>query len=285
LPRCAAPQAIVEALASLRYTPARPALVECLRHDDKQVRSAALMALIRLGDEGVLHPHYLTAQKEAWPRECLALAGDESAATVFERLLADGRADADVVLWLGLLGQGSSLQSLYDAMKQPELADAAALALHWMTGADLYEDVFVEAEFSEEEMTDVELKAWKEKGQAPRRDDGTPFGETVRKLSTDTEVWKQWFAGNAQRFEDGRRYRAGEVWTPGVLLAQIEAERSDYRLRAFCAKELVVRCGCPVELDVDAPVDWQICLLRYTNAWVSHVQPAACGIGDHVQGA
>lgn len=287
MPAAAHLRPVIDALGLLRFTDARVALLDCLQHGDSTVRAAALCALTRLGDEDVLRSHYLVAHKEAWPHESLALGGDWSAVHVFEQLIAAGKADPQAVLCLGLLGQGSSLQALCDALTQPSLADAAALALYWMTGANLFEDVFVPAPIVEEEMSDTELRAWKEFQQVPSREDGTPFGETIRKVSNDRTIWNRWFAENAARFDNTLRYRGGDAHAPGPLLRHLEDERTDERLRIFTAHELSMRYGCEVNFDIDMPVSRQLTALRDIRAWVDsnavHFTPGRWYFGARTQ--
>jgi uncharacterized protein (TIGR02270 family) len=283
----ASARVILQALGQLKVAPSRTVCRQYLQHQAEAVQEAALGALLRLGDEEALRAHYLIAQKTSWPHQALALGGDASASRVFEQILASGRADPPAVLALGLLGSTTALQPLYDALKQAELAESAALALHWLTGAHLFEDVFIEAPVVEEELSDAELEAWRSEKRPPMREDGTPFGETVRRLCVDKNVWRQWLSDNVPHMDPSLRYRKGQPYSVESLLSNMEEGLAGETLRAFAARELAIRYGCDIAFDTRMPVTKQVQAMREMRAWACNAaasfQPGGWYFGGHRQ--
>lgn len=249
---------IVEALGRLRETSAQAALQAALRDADAAVRNAAALALWRMG-KGL-------PDMAAKPLTC-ALAGGPAMAEALRQRLEAGQAGPEEVLALGVLGYPPAWPALYQALSQPALAEAAATALQWGTGAALQADVFVPEEVDEQALFKHELQAWQQYKQAPKRLDGQPFGEVVSKPVTDPAAWQQWFAANTGRFDSRLRYRDGQPCSPEALVASLQSPRGDARLRRCAALELDIRYGCPVPFEVDMDVQQQIAALRAMDAW------------------
>jgi hypothetical protein len=247
-------------------------LFACLerRDDPAHARSAAaLRALLVLGQRDVLNTCYLTAQTTTWPHLALGIGGPRSASTLLSEQVEAGRGSPDTVLALGLLGDVSTVRCLCRCLTDDGLADAAALALYWICGAPLYEDRFVAEPVVEAELLERELDAWRQRGEAPRRADGQPFGSMIRRLSREPERWDQWLNENAQRFDPGLRYRRGEPYSAAALLRCLLDETTPNALRALTYEELQVRYRCPVAFEADWRVSAQLRALRSLGAWVA----------------
>lgn len=260
---------IVEALGRIKVIDAQAALRACLQHADTSIRYAALLAILRIGNKDFLQPYYACADKETWACVALGLGGGRSAGSVLLEIANSGKANSDCLLALGLLGDPAALQTLYDCLKKPELADSAALALSWITGANLFEEVLMPEEVKEEELFESELEAWLERKEPPKRADGSAFGENVMKRTTNNAVWKGWFADNASKFDLNLRYRSGNPYAPASLLENLSNRRSDPQLRKLAAEELVIRYGCDVPFEVDMPVAQQLRALQDVEEWVN----------------
>lgn len=256
---------IVEALGRLREASAVPLLLGALSHEDKALRDAAAVALWRMGRG--------RPDMSAKPISC-ALAGGPAMAQALHPRVEAGQARPDEVLALGLLGYVPSWPVLYRALSHAPLAESAATALQWSTGAALLADVFVAEEVDEQALFKHELQAWQQYKQAPRRADGQPFGETVHQPVTDPVAWQQWFAANAGRFDSRLRYRAGQPYSPAVLVADLKSPQGDMRLRRCTALELEIRYGCHVPFEVDMEVQQQVAALRAMEAWSQDVGEA-----------
>lgn len=259
----------IDALGRLRFREAQGVLSGYLVHADPLLRSAAMLALLRIGAAESLPPAHLAAQQECWPHTALALGGGRSAATVLLQALQSGKARSDCLIALGLLGDPGTLRAIYDSLEVPELAEGAAQALQWVTGASSDEEVFVPEEVDESVLFKKELQVWKQYKEAPKRLDGQPFGEVRKMLPVKKEVWKRWFADNSTRFDPGLRYRSGQPYSPAVLLSDLVAEDSSTALRRFAALELEIRYGCEVPFEVDMPVARQFDALQKIADWVN----------------
>ena len=266
--RAGGSRAVVRALGRLRSRAAEPVLRQCLVGDDPSIRAEALVSLLRIGLDEPLRSHYLVSQVESWPRIALGLGGDVSALHALMQPLASGQMDVNAVHAIGLLGVAGSLRYLCELLGEPALADAAAQALNWICGADLYEDVFVEETVDEDELFPRELKAWRQYREAPRAADGKPFGESRRKLSIDPIRWTHWFNDNGARFDLNSRYRSGLPYSPERLMQTLGLAGTDARLRRLSAHELVIRYGCDVPFEIDMPVTHQVAAIARIADWV-----------------
>jgi HEAT repeat protein len=262
------PMALIDALGRIRATSAADELKRVLSTSNPLLQSAALIALLRIGRIESLHAHYLVAQKESWPRITMGIAGDVSAAHALAQPLSSGQVDENSIFALGLLGVPSTLRDLHEYLEDPVLAPCAARAMNWICGADLFEDAFVAAPISEDELFPREIKAWRQYREVPLAADGKPFGLTERKLSVDSAVWHNWFASNISKFERQLRYRSGKPYAPIVLFENMAHPQGDGLLRKYAAEELAIRYGCDIPFETDMPVTQQVRALRAIRRWV-----------------
>lgn len=260
-----------ETIWALSRSPARasaPFLESCCQHDDPVVRASALRALLCMGDRRLLRGAHLTAQTADWPRLALGLGGDRSAATVLRHQAEAGGATKDTLLALGLLGDLSAVRILYEYLPHEELGETAALALHTITGAALYDQEFVPEPIDPRELLETELAAWRERGEVPRRIDGRPFGHVLQRLTRDPARWEDWLRANMPRFDARLRYRRGQPCSPAVLLQCLLDESSPRPMRQLAYEELVIRYGCVVPFESDWRVADQRSALRAIADWV-----------------
>ena len=267
----------IEALGRLRAREAKAVLTGHLRGGgDAGLQASALLALLRSGAADALVTAHATSQQECGLHTVLALGAGRSAAAVLVQALRDAAASeqpwpasAQTVLALGLLGDPSTLRELYDCLETPALAEAAAQALQWITGALPDAEAFVPEPVDESLLIGKELNAWRQYKEAPNRLDGRPFGEFKRVAPLTKAAWKRWFAQHATRFDVNLRYRRGRPYAPATLLADLRAPLSGATLRRFAALELEIRYGCDVPFEVDMPVARQVDALHKISAWVA----------------
>jgi len=169
---------------------------------------------------------------------------------------------------LGLLGDLSAVPALCKSLASESLAEAGALALYWITGAPLYEDVFIPEAIDERELFEAELAAWRERGEVPRRADGQPYGSTVRRIIRDSSTWNRWLTEHSAELHQNVRYRNGQPFGPKVLLECLMEATAQPRLRQLAYEELVIRYDCRVPFDVDLRVADQIVALRAIRQWI-----------------
>ena len=176
----------------------------------------------------------------------------------------------------GQLGDLSAVRALTSLLPDEALAAEAALALHLITGGEPRETVLEPEAVDEELLTEAELRRWREKGEAPRRADGQPFGDRVDRLSQDPAVWGQWLVDHGSRFQAGLRYRLGLPCTADALLRSLAAASVPAPTRPALADELVVRHGLARRWQPTLPVAWQWRLMRET-APEARARPVAPG--------
>lgn len=245
-----------------------PGLLRCLQHENDAIRGAALLALLRLGAPEPLAACLLVAREQAWPHLALGLGGSRQASEVLGEAARSSGATPDTVLALGLLGNLHSLRMLHECLARPGLSESAALALQLITGAPLYEEVFVPDDVLEDELFEHERTAWSEHGRAPTHDDGRPFGTIVRTLTCSPERWGAWISSHAGDFDAAYRYRNGQRYSPSVLLATLSDDSAPHRMRQLAADELVIRYGCDVPFEADLAVPRQVALLLEIAQWI-----------------
>jgi uncharacterized protein (TIGR02270 family) len=256
---------IVWALGRIAHQPAGGLLLDYLRTEDEPVRSAAALALARIGEPSAVDECLDQVRTKTWARLPLALAGGRRIVPLLAELAGiDG--DPDCVMALGLLGDPVSIPVLIPKLADPRTAASAASALQCVTGAGLYETVFVPDELAEDELLDSDREQLSD-GKIPGRSDGKPFGSTVTRLSRNAEDWNGWWHANSTRFTPGVRYRNGGPLSPARLIDLLTSENTPHLLRKYCSEELVTRYGKDFGVEIDMPAARQIALLSEASAW------------------
>ena len=245
-----------------------PVLLKNRDDTDPLLRAEAYLGLLRCGRRDLLRECLAAAAREEWPQIVLALGGDRAAVAVLRRRLEGGEATPTTLLALGLLGDFTTVRSLTKVLASEELGGPAAWALHWITGAPLFEKAFVAEPVDEAALFDHELRAWRERREPPRRADGQPFGTTVRSPVRDGEVWNSWLAENAARFNADYRYRRGQYYSARSLVLCLLDESVPNSLRQLAYEELSIRFGCDVTFESDMRVKAQHAALRALVDWL-----------------
>lgn len=249
----------------------------CLDKPDADVRAAAWQAALRMRDGDAILRTRTPNQQEGLPALAMGLAADRQATlALVERLTQEGVME-DAIMALGLLGDLGAVRPLMRCLGIGDRAEHAAMALHVITGAPLYEEVFVPDEPAEDELLEQEKLDYRAGGQLPKRGDGKTFGSTVRRLSQEPGQWEAWLGANASRFAAGVRYRMGHPLDPGVLLSCLAAPAYPKPYRAVLADELAVRYRIDLPFDVDMLVSQQSWLVQQASAqlptWATSFRP------------
>ena len=261
---------IIQALARLPLSETSLKLLEaCMKHPSDAVKAAALRGLLGHGRRRPLQALYLVAQTEPWPQIALGLAGDRNAATLLRELLIAKRATLDTFDALAVLGDLSAVRSLCESLADEVLAAFAVQALYWITGAPLFEDVFVPETVDETTLFPKELTAWRESGERPKGVDDRPFGTTGCRLSRDPIVWTQWLNAHAGNFNAQFRYRRGQLYSARAVFECLCDPWTPHRLRRLAYDELLGRFGCPVSFEADWPVVQQRAALSAIERWLA----------------
>ena len=245
---------VLRALGRIGGERSRGVLATHLRSENVDVAEAACRALIRLGDYQAVRHGLLVAQLRPWPIVLLGLAGDHTAVNVLTDLAKSDKVTDDVLIALAMLGDLRSVTPIFNCLTNPERAMAAATALQTITGAALYEEVFVPDEIDPDELFEEERKKYEQTGEVPRRPDGQPFGSNVTQISLNPQTWRAWLTEHKAQFDPNLRYRHGKPCSPGALLESLLDEHTPNRVRALVCEELAIRYGAHVGLEVDMPV-------------------------------
>ncbi len=256
---------VVWGLGRVPTEPSRGPLLDYMSSEEEPVRSAAAIALLRMGERKAVDYCIAQAESHSWPILPLGLAGGHNTlALITELVMKNG--SADCITALGLLGDPVSVPLLISQLVEPETAAPAATALQCVTGAGLYETVFVPDEVEEDELFEPEREKLKQ-GIKPTRGDGRPFGSNVTRISQNPEDWNEWWTANQMRFTPSVSYRNGGPASPVRLVEMLTADKTPHELRSCCLEELVTRYGKDVGIEIDTPVSRQIASLAEAFAW------------------
>lgn len=255
------------ALGRIGSGSARAPLGVLMQSDDEVLAAAACRALIRLGDYDAIRHGLLVAQAKPWPILSLGIGGNHTAINVLTDIVKGERGSDDALIALGMLGELKSVNTIFNCLTNPEHAMAAATALQIITGAVLYEEVFVPDEIDLDELFDEERERYEQTGEMPKRGDGQPFGENVMQISVNPETWRAWLTEHKSEFDPKLRYRHGKPCSPSTLVESLAAEHTPNRVRALICDELVVRYQAPVRLEIDMPVREQLQHLAELAQW------------------
>lgn len=256
---------LVWALGRVGDDQAKEALLNCLKSQEEPISSAAALALLRLGEPRALDHCLREGRSKSWPILPLGMGGGHGALELLTDL-AGKAGSGDCLTALALLGDPASVPLFLPKLEDPEAAEPAAMALECLTGANLYETVFIPDEIDEAELSDSEREQLKQ-GKPLDRGDGRPFGSTITRISQNPEQWQSWWRENGSRFYAGVRYRAGGPVSPARLIDMLSAPNTPHQLRLYCCEELVTRYAKDFGLETDAPVTRQNGLLSEANAW------------------
>ncbi len=254
------------ALGRLREPNARTALFERLQHDNEAVRSVAALALLRLGETQTSNYCLQFARSQNWPLLPLGLSGGRSVAPFLLDIANAGKPSADCLIALGLLGELSAIETLLGHLNNAELAETAARALHLITGAELYEEVFIPEEIDEDALFEEELEKLK-RGE-PLHPPGEEPGATITRLSQKPEAWRKWWSANKSRYDARIRYRNGKPYSPACLLENLESEKSPRLVRQLAYEELIIRYGIDFPFETDMLVAQQKQALAKCAEWI-----------------
>lgn len=260
---------LIWTLGRLRDSQTRAPLFRTfLQQESSEIQSAAALALLRIGEPATIKYCAGIADAQPWALVPLALGGNRSHIGVLMKWAASETVNPTCLLALGLLGEIAAVDPLLYHLGNEALAEEAAMAMHMITGAELFEDVFIPEENDEDDLFENELDAAGEAPEAKMADDGAR-GTTITRLSQQPDVWMKWWGENKPWFMPGVRYRLGKPYSPEGLLHTLAAERSPHALRQLAAEELVIRYGCNVPLEVDAFVAAQLTSLAGVKQWLS----------------
>jgi len=258
---------IIWAIGRVREQYARTLLFnKYLKHEDKSVCSATALALLRIGDPQTLDHCLHSVHSGNWPLLPLGLGGNRSTAAVLIESATNNKASADCLIALGLLGDIPAVDTLLSNLGNTDLAKSAAMAFNLITGAGIYEDVFIPEEIDEDELFEEELEKLK-RGESlypPGEEPGT----TITRISQKPEDWQKWWAENKSHFNPAIRYRNGKPYSPACLLENLQSEKSLRIVRQMAYEEFVIRYGIDFPFETDMLVSQQKQAIAKYSEWI-----------------
>jgi uncharacterized protein (TIGR02270 family) len=263
-----ASSAILWALGRLRCQEARPLLLaNHLKQQDELLCLPAAMALLRMGEPSVLNHCLQNANSQNWLIPLIGLSGNRASVPFLLKEASQDKVAPETVLALGLLGDMSAVERFLALLADPKLAESSSRALNLITGAEIYEAVFVPEEIDKDELFEEDRENFKQ-GQVPTRADGKPYGITITRLSQKPDDWNQWWSKNKSRFKPNIRYRNGKPYSPACLLDNLESEKSPRKIRQLAYEELVIRYSVDFYFETDMWVVQQKRTIAKYAEWI-----------------
>ena len=261
----------VWSLGRIHYPGARPILYDTfLQHEAEEVRAVAAVALLRIGEPAALQYCAGVARSQPWALRPIGLGGNRSHVKILMDIAASEAVSPECMIALGLLGEASAVEPLLYHLGDERLSEAASLGLYLITGAPLFEEVFIPEAVDEDDLFDDEREGMEGGDIDPSQDD-EPRGTTHSRVTQQAEAWQAWWRDNQARYERGVRYRNGGPYGPESLLANLTSEQSPWIVRQLAAEELVIRYGCDLPFETDMFVARQMEVLTGIRAWLDGV--------------
>ncbi len=259
---------VLWSLGRLRDSSARPLLYKTyLQHEAEDIQAAAALALLRIGEPAAIRYSSDVARRRPWALLPVGLSGGRAHLGLLMDVAASEAVSSECMLALGLLGEISAVEPLLYHLSDESMAADAAVAMYLITGAELFEEVFVPEAIDEDELFEDEL----ERLQSQENEVAELVqqrGTTITRLSQDPETWREWWRTNKARFKSGMRYRIGRPYGPDVLLQNLTSEQSPRLVRRLAAEELVTRYGCDVAFESDMFVARQMQAFAGIESWL-----------------
>lgn len=240
-----APAVWLWALGQIGEAPARGVLLPFLEDADPDVARAAALALCRTEDDQVAQWLAAQATNQLWAPVVLAFLGGPHAALLLAKHIETG--DASAALAAGLLGDGALLPVLIGACAAPQLAPAAAQALHLMTGLAPMEAI-ESPPGDDGELTETDAPGWR--------------------LARSADRWREAIHSAGLRLPAAMRHRGGVPATPLESVIALRSPHLRQEARAFIIDELFVRYGLGVHLRADQHAARQLRVLEKLESFL-----------------
>ncbi len=233
------------------------------------VKQELCMALLRLQEkEGVLIP-LDNRELQPWVYQAMGLCGGEAHASYLNQISLTGGVCKESLLAIGFLGYASSVDILISHLNGGPCSEAASLALHLITGAELYEDVFVPDPINENALFPHELE--KLRNGEPLYPPGKEPGCTIHRISQNPLSWKAWWLVHLAGFAIQTRYRLGTPCHPYSVLKTLESEKIPPFIRRLAYEEFVIRYKKDIYFDIEQPVFQQQAALNRCRKWIENI--------------
>lgn len=262
---------IIRTLGCLRVKQARDYL-SFLNVNDQEpdfIKQELCMALLRLRKEGAVPVPADRRSVAPWVYQAMGLSGGASHVSYLKEISQSDAVCDESLLALGFLGDASSVDILmsYLIIDGP-YSETSSLALNLITGADLYEDVFIPDPVNEDTLFPDELEKFR-RGE-PIYPPGREPGDTINRLSQNPMVWKAWWQTHAFGFDSEVTYRHGTPYAPSGILKTLASEKSPALIRQLAYEEFVIRYDQDFCFDVTLPVSDQRNILHIIKKWIGN---------------
>ena len=254
----------IKSMGRVKAQNARYELLGLLKDNRQNFCSASALSLLRLGVNPINDIPVASDDAAFCKIMAVSLAGGIGYVPMLLDWLERSENSVDQAFALGVLGDCQAVAPLIRVLYRQIESETVALALNLITGADLYEDVFVPEEIDEDELFEEEIEKIK-KGE-PIYPPGEAPGMTISQLTQNPETWEIWWRAHQTRFKAGVRYRNGKPYHPRCLLDNLRSERSPVLVRQIAYEELVVRYGIDVPFETDMLVRDQLHALEQMEA-------------------
>ncbi|MCP4349980.1 MAG: hypothetical protein GY795_31245 [Desulfobacterales bacterium] len=252
------------AIGRIREKNAISVLLNHIHDKNDTICANAALALLRIGEAQTINDCMRYTQTHNWPHLLLGLGGGASSIKVLLQIASSGNATPDSIMALGLLGDITIIDTLLPNLNNPELTETTAMALNLITGAEIYEDVFIPEEIDEDELFEEEIEKLK-RGESlypPGEEPGT----AITRVSQNPQDWQKWWTENKSRFNPTIRYRNGKPYSPACLLENLESEKSPRIIRQLAYEELVIR------YDIDFPFETDMFVAQQKQAIAKYAE-------------
>lgn len=263
LPTTTVPDTLCWTLGRLRYREAA-GIVESLArdHDDSSIRAQGLLALLRIGTREGLHLCRSLARGLPEAKLFMGICGARQDALDLARGMHGPEINSNEILALGFLGDVSAVRTLYGLLDGDQ-APHAAVGLYLITGADLFEDIFIPDAVDPDELFDDE------KNDEGGPSQGRSTGITLRKLCDRKEEWNRWWKANGERFIAGTRYRLGRPCSPATVLETLASTEVPGPVRQLAYEEMVVRYRLDAHFEIDMTARRQMEAVTRYRSWIA----------------
>ncbi|RJQ70914.1 MAG: hypothetical protein C4519_20115 [Desulfobacteraceae bacterium] len=250
---------VIHAIGRLGEKRAQDLLLTLLKDAEGKIAYEISLALLRMGHLNILGNLLKTAREKEWPFILIGIAGNKEHVPILHDLYYKRVKSPNLLLCLGFLGDMSSIPILVDSLLDEQSGNIAAISLNLITGADLYEEVFIPEEIDEDTLFEDEVEKVK-KGE-PLNENSEPHGARVIQLSRNPDAWQKWWQDNSKRFDPSLCYRNGKPFSKASIIENLLSENSPHVVRKLAHEEWVIKSGNNLPFETDLPVSMQRKLL------------------------
>ncbi|MCP3922870.1 MAG: hypothetical protein GY714_09820 [Desulfobacterales bacterium] len=228
--------------------------MDYLTSEDLEVYRETAISILRLKNETLTRELYKDLHTKNWAVIPKALTGSEEFESEILNQFKDEQTEG-TVLALALTGKVKYFSELLETLKNDDLKEYGALALHLLTGAGITEEVFIFEKIDEDLLFDDEKKKLDE-GKNPYAEGEEP-GEKTTIISQNPLNWQNWLNENRNRFNENVRYRLGLPFS-GKALIEVLKSNLPIHLRRIAYEELCIFNDIDIPYQPDMFVEEQI---------------------------